>query len=264
MSVIISSVKTDNFEIEYAKFGCGEKPFVMIPGLSIKSVIESAELVESSYSMFEKDFTVYLFDRRKNVAAGHSLDEMAKDIAVALNALGIDNACVFGASQGGMIAQLLAIKRPELVSKLILASTASRLNNTAKMVVENWIDLAEKGEAEALCEDFVKLLYSEDFALKYGEAIVKYNSSCTKEELKKFVILAKACEDLSLYDRLGDIKCATLVIGAENDCVLTPKASVEIAEKLGSEYYIYPAPYAHAVYDEAPDYKDRIMKFFLG
>ena len=258
----ILKINANENEIEYAKFGNGKRAFVIIPGLSIKSVMESAALVENAYSVFKEDYMGYLFDRRKEVKAGLTVDEMAEDIADSLKALKIERAFVFGTSQGGMIAQLLAIKHPELVSKLVIASSASRLGESSKKVVSNWIDLAEKGEAVALCEDFVKLLYTDDFIKQYGAGIVKYHSSCTKEELERFIILAKACEGFDVYEKLSEIKCPVLVIGAENDRVLTPESSTEIAEKLGCECYIYPAPYSHAVYDEAPDYKERILSFF--
>lgn len=262
MSVIVSSVKVNGIETEYAKFGKGDKPFVIIPGLSIKSVIESAALVESAYSVFSEDFTVYLFDRRENVQEGLSVYDMADDIAKALDKLKIKNACVFGTSQGGMIAQVLAVKYPELVGKLVLASTASRINDYSKGVISKWIADAESGSVKELCEDFVNRLYTKEFAEKYGEGIIKYNSSCTEEELKKFVILAKACEGFDVYESLSDIKCPVFVIGAEGDSVLTSAASAEIAEKINCELYIYPKPYAHAVYDEAPDYKQKLIDFF--
>jgi len=41
-----------------------------------------------------------------------------------MDELGISEADVIGVSQGGMIAQNLAIDRPELVNKLVLAVTA--------------------------------------------------------------------------------------------------------------------------------------------
>ena len=49
---------------------------------------------------------------------------MADDQAAAMQILGIDKASVLGVSQGGMIAQYLAIDHPGMVEKLILAVTA--------------------------------------------------------------------------------------------------------------------------------------------
>ena len=61
--------------------------------------------------------------------------DLAADIAKAMDALGIGKADVFGVSQGGMIAQYLAIDRPDKVGKLVLAVTLSRNNATVQNVV---------------------------------------------------------------------------------------------------------------------------------
>ena len=69
---------------------------------------------------------VYIFSRKSNLKYGYSTREMAKDQANAMKAIGISNAMIVGVSQGGMIAQYLAIDYPELVKKLVLAVTVSR------------------------------------------------------------------------------------------------------------------------------------------
>jgi pimeloyl-ACP methyl ester carboxylesterase len=51
-------------------------------------------------------------------SASYTLDEMADDCAGLLDHLGVDAAHLVGASQGGMIAQTLAIRRPERVLSL--------------------------------------------------------------------------------------------------------------------------------------------------
>ena len=63
----IETVRTDRFSMDYFKFGRGEKPFVIIPGVSVQSVMGSAELIAEAYKLFADDFTVYVFDRRKNL-----------------------------------------------------------------------------------------------------------------------------------------------------------------------------------------------------
>lgn len=54
-----------------------------------------------------------------DIPENYSTRDMAEDQAKAMKALGIANANVMGVSQGGMIAQYLAIDHPELVRKLI-------------------------------------------------------------------------------------------------------------------------------------------------
>ena len=96
----IETVKTDTFTMDYFKFGQGERTLVIIPGLSVQSVMISANAVASAYQPLTNDFTIYVFDRRKELPASYSVREMARDAAEALRALGLHQASVFGASQG--------------------------------------------------------------------------------------------------------------------------------------------------------------------
>ena len=42
----ILSVKTGEYETRVLRFGDGERPFVLIPGLSIGSVLDAAQAIE--------------------------------------------------------------------------------------------------------------------------------------------------------------------------------------------------------------------------
>ncbi len=53
------------------------------------------------------------------VTSPYSLDDMADDAAGLMDALGIDAAHVVGASMGGMIAQLVAIRHPQKVKSMV-------------------------------------------------------------------------------------------------------------------------------------------------
>lgn len=150
---------------------------------------------------------------------------------------------------------------PELVSMMLLGSTAARANDTLRAVIWHWIKLAEKGDRRALNLDFAEKIYSAEFYEKYREFISAAENDVLPRELARFVILARACESFDIYDELDKIKCPVLVIGAENDRVLDVEASQQIARKMGCDIYVY-GKYGHAVYDEAEDYKDRIMRFF--
>ena len=62
---------------------------------------------------------------RLPVRADYTLDDMAADAAGVLESLGIQRAHVVGASMGGMIAQVLAARRPERVATLTSIMSSS-------------------------------------------------------------------------------------------------------------------------------------------
>ena len=49
--------------------------------------------------------------------------------------------------------------------------------------------------------------------------------------------------------------------GAKKDKIVTAEASLEIAQRLGSELVLY-EEYGHAVYEEAKDFNQCIYDFF--
>lgn len=266
-SVVAKDAASDgsDVEMEYAVFGNGPKKLVIIPGLSLRSTLASASSVETSYKIFKEEYTVYLFDRRKNMPDFYPIDAMAHDLTAALKAIGVEHADVLGMSQGGMIAQYMAINNPELFNHLVLCSSSSRAEPLQLEVIGNWAKLAREGRGDDLVPDFIDNAFTPSFLQRYRRALLMMYKNLTAEELCRFAITAEACAGINTYDDLGKIKCPTLVLGADLDHVVTYEASVKIAEKLKAEnvpceFFTYEG-YGHAAFDEAKDYKERILNF---
>ena len=254
------TLKLQNMEMDYITFGSGTKSLIIIQGLSTRSIKGMAIPLAFMYQIFAKDYKVYLFDRRKVVEEGITVRDFAADIAKAMDVLGIMNADVFGVSQGGMIAQYLAIDRPELVHKLVLAVTISRNNDMVKAVVANWIDLTEKGEFKALVADMAVKMYSEAYIKRYQLFMPLLVVFQKPKDEKRFITLAKACLTCNTYEELDKIQCPVLVMGGKEDKIVTGKASEEMAEKLGCQIYMY-EKMGHAIYEEAKDFNQKVYDF---
>lgn len=258
----ICCIKADGVEMEYFSFGRGKKVFVILPGVAVKSVMLSAKAIRAAYRCFEDDYTVYVFDRRKDMPDGYTVRAMADDTAAAMKALGIRSAYIFGASQGGMMAMCLAVYHPSLVRAMVLGSTASKISDPSETGTSAWIELAEKKDMQRLTADFITNLYSDNTIGKYKELLIHMNDDAAEEDIRRFIIQTRAIDGFSIDEELPRITCPVLVIGSEGDRVLAPDASRRIAEKIGCELYMYGSEYGHCVFDEAPDYKERIMDFF--
>ena len=68
---------------------------------------------------------------------GYTTQDMAADVAEAMETLNLDTAYVMGISQGGMIAQWLAVDFPERVQRLILAVTTAKPSQLARERIEH-------------------------------------------------------------------------------------------------------------------------------
>jgi pimeloyl-ACP methyl ester carboxylesterase len=212
------------------------------------------------YRIFAKEYKVYLFDRRPEVHEGITVKELALDIAAAMDALGIKNADVIGVSEGGMIAQYLAIDRPELVRRMVLAVTLSRSNDTVRSVIENWIELTKADNMKELISDMAKKMYSEKYVKRYKPLFPLLTILQKPKDKERFISLARSCLTCDTYSELDKIKCPTLLIGGKDDNVIGKGAMEEMAEKLGCEIYLYDG-LGHAAYEEASDFNKRMYAF---
>lgn len=255
-------IKIKNASFDYIQFGTGKKILLMIQGLNTNGIKGASLSLAYMYRIFSKEYTVYLFDRRDEVYDGITVKDFALDIAEAMDVLGLKNVDIIGVSQGGMIAQYIAIKRPDLVHKLVLAVTLSKNNKTVTDVVQNWITMTEQGDFKALVKDMAEKMYSDEYIKRYQLVMPLLTVLQKPKDVERFLILARACLTCQTYNELEKITCPVFVIGGKQDKVVSGEASKEMAEMLGCECYLY-ENLGHAAYEEAKDFNDRVFEFLV-
>lgn len=143
--------EANGLSIEYETFGDRANPaLLLIMGVGCQLIMWPEDLCQG---LADKGFFVIRYDNRdiglttkmddagapdimaaltaqlsgEPVKAPYSLDDMADDAAALLKTLGIDRAHIVGASMGGMIAQLVAIRHPEVTKSLtsIMSTTGN-------------------------------------------------------------------------------------------------------------------------------------------
>ncbi|MFA5560854.1 MAG: alpha/beta fold hydrolase [Acholeplasmataceae bacterium] len=112
-------IEINKNDLFYQKIGVG-KPIILLHGNEESSAIFSVA-VES----LRANHTIYLLDQRHhgNSTSNGNLtyEDMRDDLEYFILSLGIKKPIVFGFSDGGIVALMLAIKNPALVDELILA-----------------------------------------------------------------------------------------------------------------------------------------------
>lgn len=256
-------VTVGDTEMYYAAFGDGNKKMVVLPGLSdgLATVKGKAWILSLPYGKFLRDYTVYMFSRKNDMPEGYTIKDMADDQVRAMKALGIDRAYLLGVSQGGMIAQCMAIDHPETVIKLILAVTAPNANAVVKEAVSSWINMANRGDHTALMVDTAERMYSEKYLRKNRKFFPLLAKFTKPSSYDRFLKNAHAILGFDARGELSRISGPTLILAGSDDRTVGNDAAFEMHREItGSTLFIYDG-LGHGVFEEAKDFYDRVFDF---
>ncbi|MBR0129730.1 MAG: alpha/beta hydrolase [Firmicutes bacterium] len=258
------TVPLGNTEMHYASFGSGPKVLVLLPGLSdgLATVKGKAFLLSQPYKLFFEKYTVYMFSRKNEMPDGYSIRDMAEDQVLALKRLGIERFSVLGVSQGGMIAQYIAIDHHEMVEKLVIAVSAPSCSEIAAENVHRWLEFAEAGDHKSLMIDTAEKSYSSAYLAKYRSIYpIIGRIGKPSDGYRRFCINARAILGFDASEELCKISCPTFIIGGEEDKIVGAEASRRLNALIpGSSLFLYP-DLGHAAYEEAKDFNKRIFEF---
>lgn len=249
--------------MDYIRFGSGRRVLVMLPGVGdgLKTVKGMALPFALMYRCLAKDFTVYMFSRRVALEPGMGTRDMAEDLNAAMEALGLSAAAVVGVSQGGMIAQWLAVDHPDKVARLVPTVTLCRPNPTIRAVVGRWLEMARRGDYRGIMLDTAEKSYTEARLRRMLPAYRLLSGLSKPRSFDRFIIQAESCVAHDASGALERIACPTLVIGGTDDQIVTGEASREIAARIPDcALHMYEG-LGHGLYEEAPDFLRRVADF---
>lgn len=177
-----------------------------------------------------------------------SVEAMADDAHTFIRALGYDKIDVFAFSLGGMIAQALVVKHPELVRKLVLTGTGPKGGKDIdKVAGTTYWDMLRAALTRSDPKEF--LFFNRDAAGRAaGRAFVNRLKERTadrdaKIKLKAFQTQLKAIKKWgrSTPDDLSTITQPTLIANGDNDRMVPSNLSQDLHRRIkDSELIIYP------------------------
>jgi pimeloyl-ACP methyl ester carboxylesterase len=199
-----------------------------------------------------KDHHVIAFDHRGVGASTgkvpDSVEAMADDAFAFIKALGFDKIDIFSFSLGGMIAQALVVKHPELVRKLILTGTGPKGGKDIDKVAGlTYYDILRAALTRSDPKEF--LFFNRNSTGKpAAKAFVKRLQERTvdrdaKMKVTGFQTQLKAIKKWGrgTPDDLSTITQPTLIANGDNDRMVPSILSEDLHRRIkGSELIIYP------------------------
>jgi len=194
-----------------------------------------------------------------------SLDQMADDAVRVLDAAGVAEAHVVGASMGGVLAQLVAVEHPDRVRSLVLACTACRHHEWRREVLASWANDVLAGGMGTLGGDALRWLIGPRVHRRFGVWLNLMARQLAQAPPDSFAAQVQAILDApdELRFELATVDAPALVITGSQD-LLTPIGDAEeVAELLPNARLEELRGVGHALMVEAPNaFNHAVLDFF--
>ncbi|MFG1192401.1 alpha/beta fold hydrolase [Xanthobacter flavus] len=191
-------------------------------------------------------------------------DDAAEDLARVLEAAGAGPACVVGLSVGGMIAQTLALARPDLVRALCLMDTVSTFSDVGRGAVRGRAAQVRAGGMEAILAPTLERWFTPGFAARRPDVLDRVAKTLRAADPDVHAAMWDMISTLDVAPRLTEIDRPTLVMVGEKDPTTPVAASEVIARGIpGARLEIIPDA-SHMAPLEAPEEVNRHLLGFLN
>jgi len=258
----MTTVHTGGADIVYESVGTGD-PLFMIMGLAADRRMWMLQL-----PVFSSEFRCITFDNRgvgesTTTQDPYSMEQMASDAIAVLDDAGIDRAHILSISMGGAIAQHIALKAPERVRSLVLASTWCSKNPYTQRMSEIGKMLTEHGGAEAVTKASMLWLFTPKFILDRDAFVQQIEEMALQfaTHPEVFDRQVDALLEHDVRDRLGMLDVPTLVMCGRRDILVPPELSEELAAAIpGAQLRLIDGGHAYNM-EEFHAFNETILEF---
>lgn len=224
-------VMTNGVEIAYSRSGEGE-PLVLIMGLGADGTAW-----ERHVGAWQRSFTCYAVDNRgagdsDRPAGPYSTADMADDYAGLITELGLGPVPVVGISMGGAIAQELALRHPELVSRLVLVSTWAAVDGFAEDAFRQLGDARGVLPDEAFARMLQLMIWAPPVFTANRQELAAGRSDAPATSVDSFRAQVEACIGHDTRDRLQELAVPVLVTAGDADAFIPAGLQRELAEAI--------------------------------
>lgn len=191
----------------------------------------------------EGGFRIVRYDKRGHGLSGCppgpcSVADLAADAAALMDGLGIANSLFVGISIGGMIAQQLALARPDLVAAAVLSNTGAKIGSA-----EMWdqrIAAVKDGGVDAIGDAVIERWFSGDYRGRNALQVRAWREMLGRTPADGYAACCEALKHADLTGEVAGLKQPVLFIAGSEDGSTPPALVKGTADRIhGSRFRLF-------------------------
>ena len=190
----------------------------------------------------------------------YSMELLADDLAALIEHLGLRQVVVCGVSVGGVIAQQLYQRRPDLVRGMILCDTLPKIGDDAFWDAR--VAAIEADGIASIADAILERWFSEDF--RRGQDFPGYRAMLSRQPADGYVATCVALRECDLTDLASTIAVPTICIVGDHDGSTPPRAVADFARSIPGARFELIADCGHIPSIEQPEVLTNIVRAFLS
>jgi 3-oxoadipate enol-lactonase len=256
---------TEDQELSHTRRGVGS-PLLLIQGLSATRLYWGSKFLAE----LEQRFDVLAYDHRgvagsSRRESGFTMRDLARDAAELIEAQGWPSAGVFGVSMGGMVAQELAMLRPDLVQYLVLGCTRANggsFGRPGDAITERLIASYVHGDEAATQRNMFMLSFSRDYTERAEAWPTFLEMNRYKVDPATSVRQISAIRDFDVREKLKHLDIPVMVMHGDADEMVPYEEGVEVGRRIGKARFEAIGGAGHFFWVERPWWTAEVLKSF--
>jgi 3-oxoadipate enol-lactonase len=177
-------------------------------------------------------------------------DRMAEAVR---DGAGGDETIVLGNGYGGFVALQMAIRHPDIVTRLILADCGAAFSEAGREAFRNMAAASKAKGLSAITDVAMRRLFAPEFQAQHPELMRDRREAFLKTDPDVLQAACAALAELDLRGELAKVRVPVLVLVGEHDEATPPPMSRELAAGLPNARLKIIAGCAHVPQLQAPE-----------
>ncbi|MGV1795234.1 alpha/beta fold hydrolase [Rhizobium sp. A37_96] len=252
-----------NIALHYRLEGAGSEPLICIHGVG-----GSLDAWEGVARFLHDDFRILRMDLRGHglstkVRGRYEIDDFVNDVLALADEAGFSSFNLAGYSLGGLIAQRMALLRPERVRRLCLLSTVANRNSEERVRVLERLDALKTSERGAHFDASAARWFSDAFRRANPALMTRLRDQYASNDAECYAAAYRVLAETDFGGLLDQIASPTLIATGEGDQGSNPRMARSMHEAIPGSSLTILRGLRHSVLIEAPETVGGLLSGFI-